>query len=138
MQKCIYSIGHSNRSIKEFLELLKKYEIEVIIDVRRFSTSKIKEYKKENLEKYLNENGIDYIHLKNLGGFRGGYDVWMESHEWKNEFKILKEMAMKKKTAFLCAEKFPFHCHRRYIAKKLFTEGWRVIHILNEKTWEEK
>lgn len=138
MQKCIYSIGHSNRSIEEFLELVKKYGIEVIIDVRRFPTSKIKEYKKENLKKICNERGIDYIHLENLGGFRSGYLAWMESNEWKNSFKILKEVAMNKKTAFLCAEKFPFHCHRRYISKKLYAEGWKVIHILNEKTWEEK
>lgn len=66
----MYSIGHSNRNVEEFIQLLKKYGIEEIIDVRRFPTSKIKEYKKENLKKICNENGIDYAHLENLGGFR--------------------------------------------------------------------
>ncbi|MEM2508920.1 MAG: DUF488 family protein, partial [Candidatus Thermoplasmatota archaeon] len=48
--KVIFSIGHSNRSKEEFLELLRKYEIEAIADVRRFPTSKFEIYKKENLE----------------------------------------------------------------------------------------
>jgi len=137
-EKCIYSIGHSNRNVEEFIELLKKYGIQTIIDVRRFPTSKIKEYKKENLKKILNENEINYIHLENLGGFRGGYKKWMESQEWKRAFELLKEIAMKKTTAFLCSERLPFHCHRRHIARKLFEEGWRIIHILNDEVWEEK
>lgn len=137
MKKCIYSIGHSNRNIEEFIDLLNKYGIEIVVDVRRFPTSKIVAYRKENLEKILAEAGISYIHLEGLGGFRGGYEKWMSNEEWKNAYERLKEMAMKSRTAILCSEKLPFRCHRRYIARKLFSEGWRVVHIINDKTWEE-
>ena len=134
----IYSIGHSNRSKEEFIELLKRYSIEAIVDVRRFPTSKFIEYKKENLVKILNKEGIEYIHLKNLGGFRGGYEKWMFSNEWRNDYEKLKEIAKRKNVAIMCAEKFPFRCHRRHIAKMLVKEGWEIIHIINEKTWMEK
>lgn len=134
----IYSIGHSNREIKEFISLLKKYGIEIVIDVRRFPTSKFEEYKKENLSKVLKENGIKYLHLEALGGYRGGYEKWMESNEWKEAYEKLKKLAMKKTIAIMCAEKFPFRCHRRYIAKRLVNENLQVVHIINDRVWEEK
>ena len=134
----IYSIGYSTMKEKEFVNLLKTYEIEVIIDVRRFPTSKIEVYKKENLAKLLQKNGIEYIHLENLGGYRGGYEKWMKSKEWKKDFEMLKKIAVQKKAAIMCAEKLPFKCHRRYIAIKLKTEGWKIFHIIGSKVWEEK
>jgi len=129
----IFSIGHSNRSIEEFISLLKRYGIEVVVDVRRFPTSKIEWYKKENLKKLLKQNEIEYIHMESLGGFRGGYEKWMLSEKWENAYEKLKEIASGKRTAFMCSEKFPFRCHRRYIAKKLSSDGWKVIHIINEE-----
>jgi uncharacterized protein (DUF488 family) len=134
----IYSIGHSNRHEEDFINLLKRYGIEIVIDVRRFPTSKYVVYKKENLAELLKKNGIEYIHLENLGGYRGGYEMWMCSKEWKRDYERLKEIARSRKTAIMCAEKLPFRCHRRYIAKKLAAEGWKVIHIINERVWEEK
>ena len=134
----IYTIGHSNRNIKDFIELLQKYEIECIVDVRRFPTSKFEEYKKENLKKILHENGIEYYHFASLGGFRGGYEKWMLSNEWKDAYEELKKVARKCKTAILCAEKLPFKCHRRYIAKALKKDGWEVLHIIEkDKIWKE-
>lgn len=134
----IYSIGHSNRNIEEFINLLKKHGIEIVADVRRFPTSKFLCYKKENLKEILEKNGIEYIHFENLGGYRRGYEKWMRSSEWKEAYMELKRIAIKKKVAIMCAEKFPFRCHRRYITKKLVEEKWNVIHIINDKIWEEK
>ncbi len=134
----IYSIGHSNRREEDFINLLKQYRIEIVIDVRRFPTSKYVTYKKENLTELLKKNGIEYVHLENLGGYRGGYEKWMCSKEWKRDYERLKEIAMNKRAAIMCAEKLPFRCHRRYIARKLAADGWKVIHIINEKVWEEK
>ena len=133
----VYTIGHSNRSMEDFLKLLKKYNIECIIDVRRFPTSKFEDYKKERLEKTLYEHGIKYFHFAALGGFRGGYEKWMLSNEWKDAYEELKKIAMKCKLAILCAEKLPFRCHRRYIAKALAKDGWDVVHIING-IWKEK
>ncbi|KAA0002955.1 MAG: DUF488 domain-containing protein [Thermoplasmata archaeon] len=133
----VYTIGHSNRSMEDFLKLLKKYNIECIIDVRRFPTSKFEDYKKERLEKTLYEHGIKYFHFAALGGFRGGYEKWMLSNEWKDAYEKLKKIAMKCKLAILCTEKLPFRCHRRYIAKALAKDGWDVVHIING-IWKEK
>ena len=134
----IYTIGHSNRSKEEFIDLLKRYEIEVIIDIRRFPTSKIATYKKEILRELLRKNGIDYIHLENLGGYRGGYEKWMRNKEWKKDYKKLEEIAARRKAAIMCSEKLPFRCHRRYVAMKLKANGWKVYHIIDSKIWEEK
>lgn len=134
----IYSIGHSNRDLSQFISVLKKYRIKLVIDVRRFPTSKFDRFKKENLERILRENNIEYKHLPSLGGYRGGYQKYMTTREWKNSYLRLKEFATQLTTVFMCAERYPFRCHRRQIAKRLKSEGWRVIHILNDKTWEEK
>ncbi len=134
----VYTIGHSNRNIEDFLRLLKKHEIECIVDVRRFPTSKFEDYKKEKLEKILYEHGIKYFHFAALGGFRGGYKKWMLSHEWKDAYEKLKRIARECRVAIMCAEKLPFRCHRRHIAKALAKDGWDVLHIINENIWEEK
>jgi len=134
----IYTIGHSNRSKEEFINLLKIHGIEIIIDIRRFPTSKITAYKKEILKEFLQKNGIDYIHLENLGGYRGGYEKWMRSNEWKKDYEKLKEIAAERKAAIMCAEKLPFRCHRRYVAMRLRADGWKVYHIIDSKIWKEK
>ena len=135
----IYTIGYSNRNIDDFLHLLKKYGVECIVDVRRFPTSKFEFYKKEELASILKRNNIKYFHFPSLGGFRGGYEKWMLGEEWKDSYKELKKIAMKCCTAILCAEKLPFKCHRRYIAKALAKENWDVVHIIEEDVvWKEK
>ncbi len=134
----IYTIGHSNRPIKEFIELLLQHSIKCIVDVRRFPTSKFREYKKEHLETILKENGIKYFHFPDLGGFRGGYKRWMLSNEWKRAYERLKKIASRCITAILCAEKLPFKCHRRYIAINLSKDGWEVLHIISkDRIWKE-
>ena len=61
----IYTIGHSTRSMEDFLTLLKEFGIEVLVDIRRFPGSKkYPWFNKENLEKELQENGIIYIHME--------------------------------------------------------------------------
>ncbi len=135
----IYSIGHSNRSISEFIRILKKYEMEVVVDVRCFPTSKWEQFEKKNLKESLEDEGIKYVHLSSLGGYRnGGYREHMRSKEWKEGYESLKKIAREKKTAFMCAERYPFRCHRRNIAMMIHGEGWEVVHILNDDRWIEK
>ncbi len=59
----IWTIGHSNHSIATFLELLKEQEIQVLVDVRRFPTSRFEHFKKEQIQKWLVKNGIEYVWL---------------------------------------------------------------------------
>lgn len=73
-----------------------------------------------------------------LGGFREKtYEEHSSSSEFAKGIEELQEIASKFTTVFMCAEKFPWRCHRNIIASKLRKNGWRVIHILDkEKTWE--
>lgn len=67
----IWTIGHSTRSLREFVEILHNYKIKLVIDIRHLPGSKkFPHFNKENLEKTLPENGISYIHLPGLGGLR--------------------------------------------------------------------
>ena len=128
----VWTIGHSNRSTNAFLELLKEHEIQVLVDVRSFPTSKVEHFKKENMEKWLPENGIEYVWLgKELGGYRkGGYKKHMRTKLFREGVKKLLEIAAQKRTCIMCMETNPKYCHRRFIAAHLERKGVKVIHII--------
>ena len=136
MNMIVYNIGTSNRTIETFAEILATHRIKAIIDVRRFPTSKrFEHFKKENLARYLQGHGIAYHYLGDLlGGFRkGGYEAYRETEDYLSGIERLEEIASAVPSAFMCAEKFPWACHRNYIASTLKQRGWQVIHILDEK-----
>ncbi|MEM1588921.1 MAG: DUF488 domain-containing protein [Candidatus Bathyarchaeia archaeon] len=128
----IWTIGHSNRSINTFLELLREHEIQVLVDVRSFPTSKIEHFKRENMEKWLPENGIEYVWLgRELGGYRkGGYEKHMRTKLFREGIKKLLEIAAQRRTCVMCMEPNPKYCHRRFIAAHLERRGVKVIHII--------
>ncbi len=137
----IYTIGTSNRTFEEFLDIIAKYGIKSIVDVRSFPTSKFFYFKKEYLEKNLPERGIIYNFLgKDLGGFRKeGYINYKTTESFVRGVQKLENIAKDLKTAFFCAERFPWKCHRRWISEELSKRGWKVIHIIDkEKIWEPK
>jgi len=139
--KEIFTIGHSTRSFEEFLLLLKRFKIGILVDVRRFPTSKLEHFKKEKLEAFLKREGIKYIYLgKELGGYRkGGYKKYVETKEFMEGIEKLEKIADKGRTAIMCAERFPWRCHRKYISIALEERGWRVVHILDsERVWVPK
>jgi uncharacterized protein (DUF488 family) len=132
----IYTVGHSTRTLKELLHLLKNYGIEAVVDVRRFPGSrKFPHFKREFLEDYLERNGIEYYWLGDLlGGYReGGYEKYMESEDFREGIKELLEIVQKRRTTIMCAELLWFRCHRRFISDELLKLGHRVLHILDEK-----
>ncbi|MEM0217079.1 MAG: DUF488 domain-containing protein [Candidatus Bathyarchaeia archaeon] len=130
----VWTIGHSNRSVNDFLETLKEHKIQVLVDVRRFPTSKIEHFKKENIERWLLENGISYIWLgEELGGYRkGGYKAYMETHSFKEGIEKLIIIASEKRTCIMCMEANPKYCHRRFISSYLEKKGIEVIHIVSK------
>jgi len=137
----IYSIGTSRRTKEEFLELLKEHGIEQLIDVRRFPHSRYQHFVKENLKKFLEENGIKYFYLGDkLGGYRqGGYRLFMETDDYKSGVCELENIAVRGRTVFMCAERFPWRCHRRFISQSLEERGWKVIHIIDKgRVWIKK
>ncbi|MDW8034373.1 MAG: DUF488 domain-containing protein [Nitrososphaerota archaeon] len=131
----LWTIGHSNLSKEEFLRLLKKYQIRILVDVRRFPKSKIEHFCKENMEYWLPANDIDYFWLgEELGGYRReGYEKYMETSSFEEGVKKLLEIARKGRTCIMCLETDPKYCHRRFIASYLRKRRIRVINIVRSK-----
>ncbi|UCE19432.1 MAG: DUF488 domain-containing protein [Gemmatimonadota bacterium] len=138
-EKSIYTLGTSDRSIKEFLDVLREYEIQRVIDVRRFPTSKFAHFKKENLLSMLESKGFLYSYSGDtLGGYRaGGYKSYMETDPFQKALDRVERMAETESSVIVCAERLPWRCHRRFIADRLRARGRSVIHIIEaNKTWE--
>ena len=134
----IYTLGTSTRSAEEFIELLSSHGVEVAVDVRRFPSSRFEHFHQEKLAGLLSEAGIDYIYMGGeLGGHRrGGYQNFTTTPEFRLGLKRLEEIAQERKTAIVCAERFPWRCHRRFIALELEKQGWQVTHIIDkERDW---
>jgi len=128
----VWTIGHSNRTIETFLELLKEHKIEVLVDVRSFPTSKVEHFKREQLEHWLPEHGIEYVWLgRELGGYRrGGYKAHIRTKLFREGIKKLLGIASERRTCIMCMEPNPKYCHRRFISSHLERKGVKVIHII--------
>jgi uncharacterized protein (DUF488 family) len=130
----LWTIGHSTRSVDEIVDLLRKHEVEVLVDVRRFPRGKRQPHlSRDNLEKELPHRGIEYIWMgETLGGFRqGGYEAFVETTEFRSGLDELASIAATRFTAVMCAEIVWFRCHRRFIARALNETGWRIVHIVD-------
>lgn len=126
----IYTIGYGNRKFDDFIVLLKRFGIELIIDVRRFPTSKWPEFVKENLQTNLPAHGIGYAHLRDLGGYRGGYGAYTRTSDFKRALRELMKLARRQPAVIMCVESSPSACHRRFIGEELKKRGWELVHIV--------
>ncbi|MEM2533612.1 MAG: DUF488 domain-containing protein, partial [Candidatus Nezhaarchaeales archaeon] len=83
--------GYGSRSKEQLLNMLKASRIEVVVDVRRWPTSKLKDFKRENMEKWLKEANINYIWMgETLGGYRKeGYENHVNTKTFKQGLKTL-------------------------------------------------
>lgn len=136
--KKIFTLGTDLRTEEDFIEILGSYNIQALIDVRSYPKSKISTFCREELEQLLEKEGINYYFLgKEVGGFRkGGYEAYTLTWKFKEGVEIIKEIADKKVSVIVCAEKFPWKCHRRWIARELQRKGWEVLHIIDkDKIW---
>jgi uncharacterized protein (DUF488 family) len=153
-RKTIWTIGHSTRSIEEFIEMLLVFQIEVLVDVRSFPGSRrFPQFNKENLAESLLTNKIDYVHILRLGGRRTpkkdskntgwkqgsfrGYADYMETEYFKKGIEELTVIAKKRKTAIMCSEAVWWKCHRSLISDHLKHKGWMVMHIMDKIKAEE-
>jgi uncharacterized protein (DUF488 family) len=114
--------------------LLHSLKVERVIDVRRFPVSRFEHFGREKLQALLEAAGIGYSYLgKELGGYRkGGYESYVSSQDFHSGLRQLEEIAREETAAILCAERFPWRCHRRFIGGELERRGWRVDHIIDE------
>ena len=149
----VWTIGHSTRSLGDFLDLLSLFAIETVADVRRFPTSrKYPHFDKEALRKSLEGTGVRYVLLPELGGRREplpdshntlwrnqsfrSYADYMETKAFHAGIDRLLDVARQGRTAFMCAEAVWWRCHRSLIADYLKAEGICVRHIVDWTTSE--
>jgi uncharacterized protein (DUF488 family) len=139
--KRIFTLGTDLRSEEDFIEILLAYDIKAVIDVSSFPKSRIPLFTRENLQILLQREGIEYHFLgKELGGFRkGGYVAYFITADFSKGIDLLESIAGEKHSVIICAEKFPWKCHRRWIARELQKRGWEVDHIIDKgKVWVPK
>ncbi|KYC45448.1 MAG: hypothetical protein APG12_00135 [Candidatus Methanofastidiosum methylothiophilum] len=120
----VYTIGHSNRNISDFIYILKKFNIELLIDIRTYPYSKyVYDYNKENLFRSLKGNDIEYLYRGDiLGGLHPeGFDNYRRTQKYIDALhQLLREILMSNKTvALMCSERDYNNCHRRFISEDL-------------------
>jgi len=128
----VYALGYGRwKDTKPFVELLKGLKVDVLVDVRRFPRSKNRQFAMENLRAELLRHGIGYESpAESLGGFRrGGYERYMETFEYRDGIRKLREMSKSNIVAIMCLEPKSEHCHRRFIMQTLADLGAEVIPI---------
>jgi len=148
MKSSIWTIGHSNRDLGEFLQALASEQIKTIADVRRFPGSRrYPQFGAEALRDALQQEGIAYQHFPELGGRRTSrlekspntawrapafkaYADYMLTDEFAAAFNDLAALAAKRRTAVMCAEILPWRCHRRLLADRFVTLGWNVVDVM--------
>ena len=147
----VWTIGHSTRPLADFLGLLAEHRIEAVADVRRYPGSRRwPHFARDALAMALNEAGLAYVWLPELGGRRAptaespntawrnasfrGYADYMATEAFAEGLDRLVNLALGLGTAVMCAESLWWRCHRGLIADVLRWDGFEVIHILGPAT----
>ena len=146
----IFTVGHSNKPLADFLSLLRAHDIRRILDVRRFPGSRRwPHFGAARLAQSLAAEGIDYVGLPELGGRREprensphtawrvgafrGYADFMDTSEFANGVAGLERLASERPSSLMCAEALPWRCHRSLIADALLVRGWEVRDVISER-----
>lgn len=130
----LWTIGHSNRSVEKFLKLFEEHNVRILVDIRSFPTSKIEHFKREEMERWLPEHGVEYVWLgRELGGYRrGGYRVHTKTEMFREGIEKLLQLAKKGRVCIMYMKKNPKYCHRRFVSVHLERRNVEVRHILEE------
>ena len=146
MRPELLTVGHSTRSIEEFLALLKVHGVQCLADVRTIPRSRHNpQFNGDDLARSLRQVGIAYSHMSELGGLRHarrdsintgwrntsfrGYADYMQTPEFEKALDALILLARKCRTAIMCAEAVPWRCHRSLIADALVVRGLTVAEV---------
>jgi uncharacterized protein (DUF488 family) len=144
----VHTIGHSTRTHEVFVGLIKEHNVEVLVDVRRWPTSKrYPHFNRETLTVGLSREQIEYVWRGDLGGFRKpsansqntawkvgafrAYADFMLTPGFERIMGEMEELAANKRIAIMCAEAVPWRCHRQLLADAFLVRGFSVSHIMN-------
>jgi uncharacterized protein (DUF488 family) len=143
----LYTVGHSTRSLEELIETLRAHAIETLVDIRAFPMSRrLPQFNRESLEESMPAAGIRYVWMKSLGGYRKkireesphvalrnqsfrNYADYMLTAEFEKAMDELIALAETSRTAYMCAERVYFRCHRMLVSDWLAAHGHEVMHI---------
>ena len=143
----LYTIGHSTRSLEELVSALKAHDIQTLVDIRAFPMSRrLPHFNREALQNSLPELGIRYVWMQALGGYRKvtrrdsphtalrnanfrNYADYSLTPEFEHAMGELIGLAAAARTAYLCAERVYFRCHRMIVSDWLVAKGHEVFHI---------
>ena len=144
----VLTVGHSTRTLEEFISLLQAHGVSCVADVRTIPRSRHNpQFNSATLPRSLKKAGIGYVHLPELGGLRHsskaslntgwrnasfrGYADYMQTPQFETALEGLIDLAKKKRIAIMCAEAVPWRCHRSLIADALLVRGILVEHIMS-------
>lgn len=153
--RTIHTIGHSTRTMEVFLGLLQAHRIELLVDVRRWPSSRrFPHFTRDSLGNTLKENGMDYLWRGDLGGFRKpspespntawktgafrAYADFMMTQDFEAIMQEIERLAESQRTAVMCAEAVPRRCHRQLLADAFLVRRWSVRHILESRCEEHQ
>lgn len=143
----LYTIGHSTRTIEELIAALRAHEIKTLVDIRAFPMSRrLPQFNRDSLTQSLPAAGIRYVWMRALGGYRKkileespnialrnqsfrNYADYMLTPEFEAAMSELIALAEISRTAYMCAERVYFRCHRMLISDWLVAHGHKVLHI---------
>jgi len=142
----VMTVGHSTRTLKEFVALLLAHGVKQLIDVRTIPRSRHNpQFNRDRLPRPLQKAGIRYRHMAGLGGLRHarrdsinagwrnasfhGFADYMQTPEFQAALEQLIQLSQKRQTAIMCAEAVPWRCHRSLIGDALLVRGFRVEEI---------
>jgi uncharacterized protein (DUF488 family) len=145
----VVTIGHSTRTIDEFVEILRAHGVEVLVDIRTVPKSRHNpQFNRDALEPALSKAGIRYVYMPGLGGLRHsrkdsinagwrnasfrGYADYMQTPEFARHLEELIAIEKEGRTvAIMCAEAVPWRCHRSLVADALLVRGIETEHIMS-------
>jgi uncharacterized protein (DUF488 family) len=143
----LYTIGHSTRPLEELIEALRAHQIRTVVDIRAFPMSRrLPQFNRDSLMETLPAAEIGYVWMKALGGYRKkilqdspnialrndsfrNYADYMLTDEFARVARELIGLAEQAPTAYMCAERVYFHCHRMLVSDWLVAHGHEVLHI---------
>ena len=142
----LYTVGHSNQSQEEFLELVKRHDINCIVDVRSVPASKFSpQFNMESLKWYLRTNGIQYLHFGDEFGARRtdsiengqvNFELAVKTPSFQQGvLRLMKGLEKGYQIALMCSEADPLECHRfAMVSRYFYDQGLDVQHILKDGT----
>jgi uncharacterized protein (DUF488 family) len=144
----VLTIGHSTRTLAEFIRLLQAHAVSRVVDVRTVPRSwHNPQFNKDSLPDSLKKVGLGYLHMPGLGGLRHakpdslnmgwrnasfrGYADYMQTPEFEQGLEELIQLSQQERIAIMCAEAVPWRCHRSLIADALLIRGIRTEDIMS-------